>query len=154
MSASSSSEYVFLKCVKQSGKLRIKVTSDGYLKSANTQFPRDLRKEGCCYRVLVEDIKLLRTRGQYFYSVKKRSSILIVSEEDVIISSADLSKIKIHTDDDSDECVICMVDKKQIVFGPCGHYFSCKTCSEKCVLCPICRCAVTDRLDRSLFEQF
>lgn len=35
-----------LKCVKEGSKLRIKIISDGYLNSANCQFPRALRVMG------------------------------------------------------------------------------------------------------------
>jgi Ca-activated chloride channel homolog len=40
-----------LSCVREGGKLRIKVTSEGYDASKNVQFPRSLRAEGASYVV-------------------------------------------------------------------------------------------------------
>ena len=58
--------YVYLQCIKEAGKLRIKVISSGYLQSANTQFPKDIRIEGRKYKVLASDINLIQTRGNIF----------------------------------------------------------------------------------------
>ena len=142
-------DYVYLHCVKEFGKLRIKVISSGYLPSANTQFPRDIRVEGRKYKVLKSDINLIQTRGKYFYSVKKKDKIIIVDSVEEI--TLDLSNIKIHTYEDSKECIICMDSLKQIVFGPCGHFYTCETCSSKVKLCPICRTNITNRINRSDF---
>lgn len=37
------------------------------------------------------------------------------------------------------ECVICMDNKRCMLFMPCRHVVSCKTCSEKLDKCPICK---------------
>lgn len=61
---------VLLKCVREGGKLRIKVISDGYNSDLNVQFPRSIREEGASY--LVEAIELAkngsfyRTSGQIY----------------------------------------------------------------------------------------
>ena len=141
--------YVYLQCIKELGKLRIKVISPGYLQSANTQFPKDIRIEGRKYKVLTSDINLIQTRGKYFYSVKKKDKIIIIENPEEI--KVDLTNIKIHTDDDSQECIICMDNLKQIVFGPCGHFYTCDRCSNKVSMCPICRSSITNRINRSDF---
>ena len=142
-------EYVHLICVKERGKLRIKVTTDGYYKDANTQFPRGIRKQGVKYKVKTSDINLVQTRGKYFYSVKKKSNIIILSDDDIGEEQVhDLSKIKIYTDEDHDNCVICMEVKKDIVFIPCGHFYTCNGCSLKITKCPICRTVISDRINR------
>ena len=146
--------YVYLQCVKEFGKLRIKVISPGYLRNANTQFPKDIRMVGRKYKVLAHDIQLIQTRGKYFYSVKKREKIIIMSEGDVEVVSnnnLDLTKIKIHTDEESDECIICMDTEKQIVFDPCGHLYSCVNCSSKVSKCPICRSVIVNRINKEQF---
>jgi hypothetical protein len=37
---------VFLKCVKEGSKLRIKIISSGFFNEANCQFPKNIRVEG------------------------------------------------------------------------------------------------------------
>lgn len=36
-------------------------------------------------------------------------------------------------------CIICMVNERSVAFIPCGHFGTCKMCSEKITECPICR---------------
>ena len=38
-------------------------------------------------------------------------------------------------------CSLCCTDPKNTVLIPCGHTF-CKTCSEKCIECPVCRSSI------------
>ena len=42
-------------------------------------------------------------------------------------------------DDFADECCICLDASVAITFVPCNHRVTCKRCSEKLKLCPICR---------------
>lgn len=42
---------VQLHCIKEGGKLRVRVLSDGYEKGWNVQFPKNLRVEGATYQV-------------------------------------------------------------------------------------------------------
>lgn len=145
--------YVYLKCVKEGGKLRVKVTSNGYLKEANTQFPKDIRVDGRRFKVRASDINLIQTRGKYFYSVKKKDKITIIDDnEDIDVHlSLDLSKIKIHTDEEITDCVICMENVKEIIFSPCGHFYSCINCSSKVTKCPMCRTVIVNRINRADF---
>jgi len=142
--------YVYLQCVKEFGKLRVKVISPGYLQTANTQFPKDIRLEGRKYRVDVSDINLIQTRGKYFYSVKKKNKICIIENPDIPLD-LDLTNIKIHTDEETLDCVICMDNLKEIVFDPCGHFYTCEKCSSKVKICPICRSNITNRINRKDF---
>ncbi len=57
---------VELHCVREKGKLRIKVLSEGYDGSKNVQFPRGIRAEGARY--VVEELKL--SSNGTFYQVK------------------------------------------------------------------------------------
>ncbi len=56
-------EGVVLTCIKQNGKLRVKVVSEGYDKSFNVQFPRAIRREGSRY--LVEGIEVSKNGSFY-----------------------------------------------------------------------------------------
>lgn len=65
---------VELQCVREGGKLRIKVMSDGYDASKNVQFPRAIRAEGAHYAVealeLSQDGSFYRVRGTIARLVK------------------------------------------------------------------------------------
>lgn len=49
----------------------------------------------------------------------------------------------IEASENDKECIICMTNKKQVVFNPCGHYNTCFECTDKIVKgdkkCPVCR---------------
>jgi hypothetical protein len=43
-------------------------------------------------------------------------------------------------------CTICLVNKRLIAFGPCGHVACCDSCSTKLGKCPLCRSTISFRL--------
>lgn len=133
---------VELICVKEKGKLRIRITSQNYLHSANVQFPRDIREENRMYRVNKNDVSLIMTRGKYFYSVKKANAIQII-ENGVIDANH-----QIFEDEDNADCVICMCAPKNIVFVPCYHFYCCTECSSKLKDCPICRVKIGQKIGK------
>ncbi|WP_254174233.1 vWA domain-containing protein [Planktothrix pseudagardhii] len=53
---SSFEQGVLVECIREGGKLRVRVISDGYNPEFNVQFPRHIREEGVTY--IVEEIKL------------------------------------------------------------------------------------------------
>jgi hypothetical protein len=142
---------VELYCIKEKGKLRVRISTHGYFSDANVQFPRDIRKDGLRYEVISSDIKLITTKGKYFYSVRKKDNIKIITSDTSTSSDKSIKNITIHTDEDNTECCICMTNEKEIVFGPCGHYYSCSECSNKISKCPICRTNISNKIKRSEF---
>lgn len=60
---SSFEQGVLVECIRQGGKLRVRVISDGYNPEFNVQFPRHLREEGVTY--IVEEIKLSANEDFY-----------------------------------------------------------------------------------------
>lgn len=159
---------VMLKCVKEKGKLRVKIVTPGYLSTCNVQFPRDIRIEGRMYKVDKKYISLVTTRGKYFYTVSRpfhvRGNVIQIVEG---VSSADaqaivdehtrsyLETIKDHVlyeDLSSTECCICMSEPKDVVFMPCFHFYCCSGCSERLSKCPICRMPVERKISSSLFS--
>lgn len=145
---------VQLYCVKAGSKLRVRVSSEGYLRNANCQFPRDLRVNGRKYEVDDGAISLITTRGKYFYAVKNRSAIRVLSETEaaVPIPAKPVKKPdQIYTDETMEDCIVCMEKPKEIVFAPCGHFYACDGCSAGMKQCPICRCAITGRIKSSEF---
>jgi Ca-activated chloride channel homolog len=78
---------VELQCVREGGKLRVKVLSDGYDNSKNVQFPRSIRAEGARY--IVEKLEL--TAGG-FYRVSGTMSRLTKPGEVDIFATASRSR--------------------------------------------------------------
>jgi Ca-activated chloride channel homolog len=78
---------VELQCVREGGKLRVKVLSDGYDTTKNVQFPRSIRAEGARY--IVEKLEL--TAGG-FYRVEGAMSRLTKPGEVDIFSTGSRSR--------------------------------------------------------------
>ena len=57
------SKGVIVECVKQAGKLRMRVTSPGFKKTYNCQFPRNIREEGARY--VVDEVREVSGGGFY-----------------------------------------------------------------------------------------
>jgi len=142
--------YVYLTCVKSQGKLRVRITSPGYLTTANCQFPRDLRVEGRTFRVRPAAVKLMTTRNKYYYCVKNAKDIEIVQLAD--IPKLPPPKIKVYQDTEQEECLICYDAAKESVFNPCGHFYTCHACSVRCKTCPVCRHPVVSVIDKNELE--
>lgn len=52
-----------------------------------------------------------------------------------------------ETDDDNEMCVVCNIYKCNIIYEPCGHYYTCSECTQKIMKnnnlkCPICRTVI------------
>jgi hypothetical protein len=138
---------VRLKCVKEAGKLRVRIISSGYYTNANCQFPRDIRCDGGLYRVRPEDIRLITTRGKFYYSIKA-NAVTVVTDYDS--GGTVNAPTNVYEDVDTPDCCICMCVEKEIVFG-CGHLYTCTSCSHRVSHCPICRQHITQRIHRSQF---
>ena len=54
---------VLVQCVKDGGKLRARVVSDGYDPNFNMRFPRDIREEGTLY--VVDEVQEVGGGGSY-----------------------------------------------------------------------------------------
>ena len=44
-------------------------------------------------------------------------------------------------------CVVCMENRRDVVFGQCGHGCCCRSCAPKVTSCPLCREVVTSLLE-------
>lgn len=65
-----SSQTVYLKCVEEGSKLRVRIISPGFFGDANCQFPRALRASNRYFSVPVSSISLARMGSRYVYRVK------------------------------------------------------------------------------------
>lgn len=133
-----SEDLVYLQCVKEGSKLRVKIISPGYYHDSNCSFPRDIRIAGRKYSVPRHAISFSEGPGyKFFYRINKN---YIKIEENVPNLSPNISKV---FEDESSDCIICMSSSKSVVFGNCGHYCSCEDCANKIKnstgKCPVCR---------------
>jgi len=154
---------VILKCVKERGKLRVKIITAGYMHEANCQFPRDIRKEGCYFKAKSLNVRLISTRGKYYYSISRGNVEILGDSPDACefegvrpqdgppaANGDPTANITVFEDDRTNECCICMCEDKNIVFN-CGHLYTCKDCSMSVRNCPICRQKITQRIPKEMF---
>ena len=137
-------EYIYLECIKDGNKLRVRVISSGYFNDANCQFPRAIRLEGRKYRVPKTDVKFVEGAGRkYFYRVSKKN-VEIINVEDVNIK---LELKKIYEDEAEVDCIVCFANEKNVVLVPCGHYCLCNDCGNTLLnttnICPLCRATIS-----------
>lgn len=148
-----SDSVVKLLCVKEGGRLRVKIASPGYAPKANCQFPKCLRREGRVFSVPSSWIRLER-RGTNaaFYSVRASADALNNLATDSL-DELDLTNLRLF--EASADCIICMNDQPstQVVF-PCGHLYLCADCATKTMSrqekrCAICREPILGMIDKS-----
>jgi hypothetical protein len=148
-------DYVLLQCIKEKGKLRVKmISSQPFIKGINCQFPRDIRTEGMYYIVKSPDITL---RGKFYSAMGKNiivCSTFDINEVKVYVNNLfganeKIKPARIFGDDDGSECVVCMYDAKDSIFSPCGHFITCGDCALMCKKCPLCAKNVTCILNRN-----
>ncbi len=138
---------LYLKCVREGSRLRVKILSPGYLNDANCQFPRSMRREGQLYMVDESCVRLVsRGFSTYFYSV--RHPINAIVNDDRIQNSAPLTPDVVYASDGI-ECVICFDNDKCQIIVPCGHYCTCINCVSRLQYCPLCRTRITGSIHSS-----
>jgi hypothetical protein len=151
------SELVYLKCVKEGSKLRIKIISPGFFFEANCQFPKDIRIENRKYSVPLNAISFSEgPNHKFFYRINK-ANINIITEEPTLVRENKLVLLeKIFEDETVTECIICMSNEKETVFAKCGHYTCCELCSmtiyKTTKKCPICRCTIDSVVKRESIQ--
>jgi len=143
--------FVDLVCVKEGNRLRVRITSPGYLLHANCQFPRNIRLEGRHFRAPAQDVRLV-VGSRNFYHVGSRNIQIV--EVPAAIGQEPVGKVKMKIFEDPDEaaCIICTEIPKDTVFAPCGHFHCCSKCAAAVNTCPICRTPVTARINKSQIE--
>lgn len=125
-------DLVTLKCIKENGRLRIKIISPGYASLANCQFPKNIRVENQEYTVPSSDITMADTKGQFFYRIKKNNIKIINNIKNLIVYGEDLT-----------ECAVCMESEYDyVIFVPCGHMATCTTCAPQLKECCLCRALI------------
>ena len=83
----------------------------------------------------------------------KRSNLAILADNQASFNQT-LKKVKKEKDDvsrslealeDAETCTVCLVEKRGVLFLPCGHLVCCGECSERVDECPMCRKVIRKR---------
>lgn len=146
MSSGSSDELTIrLKCVKEGGRIRVRVISPGYNPNANCQCPRDIRVDGKEFEVPVSALSFSDTRGKFFYRIKGK----FIKE----VSGGSVTVDKVF---ESAECVVCLECSPTIIFAPCGHFCSCDECAKSIFnttkKCPMCRATINQLVTKDQLQ--
>ncbi|CAJ2633190.1 E3 ubiquitin-protein ligase SP1-like isoform X2 [Trifolium pratense] len=87
----------------------------------------------------IQYILTWRRQCEMHKRVLKAAAIIKMSEQQPAIR-VQSANIEGKMDDDfSDLCVICIAQKYNVAFVPCGHMCCCTTCSRPLKMCPLCR---------------
>ena len=141
-------DLVELYCVKEGSKYRVRISSPGFIRTANCKCPRDIRGEGKRFTVPRSEIKLIKRTQKYFYSITKGIKEIVNTEGS---EHKDYKNMKMFQDEDEPLCSICMDKEKDIVFDPCLHFYTCSICAAKMKECPMCKTGITARVPKSQF---
>lgn len=142
---------VYLECIREGSKLRMKITSSGFHREANCQCPRNIRIEGMKYSVPSHAVTFTEGPGRKFFYRISGAHIKPV-EGSGTTHSAGVSVDRVFENEVDIDCVICMTNEKNVVFARCGHYVCCEECSMKIFKttkkCPICRSGIDGVIKR------
>lgn len=135
---------VYLECIKEHSRLRVRITSPGYNNQANCQFPRDIRVVGRKFKVPSSAISVAGSEGKGFFYRVKRAHVEQIGEEVVIIPDKIFS---------TGDCALCLSEVADIVIIPCGHMCMCTGCSKEMDVnhikdCPMCRTRITNKIHK------
>ena len=163
-------------CVAEGSRLRVRITSPGYMPGANCQFPRAIREAGAVYHAPAAAVALARSGERYFYRVRAAAIAAGAPAEGAAAgpgadgsgatragADADLVArvrgMRVYGEGDAPECLICMSAVSTRVFYPCGHHCACDACiaalrraapPRGLPLCPLCRTPIQEAVDRAL----
>ncbi|GLD94456.1 hypothetical protein PINS_up003067 [Pythium insidiosum] len=175
------SSQVFLRCMKVSGRLRVRIISSGYCPAANCQFPRAIRREDRVFSVPPSSIRLCsRAGGTSFYRVLQPIEIVQEANGDIVETETSASDgrhepkpsrtkqskkrarteeleapLKVFDIEHEPDCVACLETPKQRICVPCGHFCLCERCLSLLVhpkKCPLCRTPIKSTISPAELE--
>jgi hypothetical protein len=136
---------VSLTCVVEGGRLRVRITSPGYLSTANCQFPRNLRAEGRSFTVPARAVSLVLRGAKAFYRVQAKD---VVEDEAAVAPCLPVVARVYDAGVDDGSCAICLSEARTQVAAPCGHFYV----RSGPVKCAVCRCGVQAFVPRASVE--
>lgn len=93
------------------------------------------------------------SRSQYFYNdLRSISTPTIPSEDCWRQSGPDTNNVVTDTTPkitktsptEASLCKICYNQHMEILFRPCGHLLTCRSCANQLINCPICRSPISE----------
>jgi hypothetical protein len=98
--------------------------------------------------VVIEQIKQMSVTEAIDILKSHELSLNELNDKKLLLALKEIKTFK------SDECVICMEDKPNILFLKCGHICTCSgNCSDNLSKCPICRNVILSKIDSALIHQ-
>lgn len=86
-------------------------------------------------RLTSKSLQVVQRNFQYQYTLESTSQAVNIYGEDTVVdqnNSAELMKEL--------TCVVCITNKRAIMFSDCGHFATCNECTKRLEKkCPICR---------------
>ena len=131
---------VELLCVQEGGRLRVRISTPGYLARANCQFPRALRAPGRRIVVPARAVQLIvPARGRNaFYRVDGRAARVLGDDQQQRQPSHTGPVFAAGTEDGL--CAVCLTEPLACLVAPCGHLCLCEGCAgrgigPRCIIC-------------------
>lgn len=95
-------------------------------------------------KVLYDTYKILSDVLPFFKQLKLFYDQLIKYKNMPIIHAVYSKQIE-NEIKKTQNCVVCMVNQREMVFVPCGHFATCNSCSDKLKICSICNKSITNK---------
>ena len=90
--------------------------------------------------------KKLKLLAAINFSVLSKEELLQLEETVQAVSLKMKKEQERRKGEENQDCCICLENKKDVVFNPCGHYVCCTQCSSSLNICPLCRTKIDGKI--------
>jgi hypothetical protein len=134
-----------VKCFEDDGKLTYRIITPGYCSDAIILLAQNLRKLHREFLVSPRDLRMKNIDGRYVFRVSPSK----IDWTGAFDSPTD-NDLPMPCDDKKLTCWLCKQKKNELlIYIPCGHRFSCESCSEKSVRCEVCHYTIDEKITNS-----
>lgn len=123
-----------VKCFDDDGKLTYRIITPGYCHDSVILLAQNLRKLNREFLVSPKYLRMRKIEDRYVFKIDP-------SKIDWTGAFDDPSKedVPMPSDDKKLVCWLCKQKKTELqIYIPCGHRFSCASCTEKLTICHLC----------------
>jgi len=153
-------DFIHFICAKEGNRLRVHITSPGYDRFANVQFPRDIRAPGRKFKAPVSGLKFSQNSSRKFFFKYTNRNLIEITDEDpsstLIVPESTNVVARVFETEDTSECVVCYDKDYDVVLAPCGHLCLCGWCAQKIYNstreCPMCRSHIDNIVPRDQIQ--
>tara|TARA_B100000073_G_C23716311_1_gene566074 strand:- start:1118 stop:1558 length:441 start_codon:yes stop_codon:yes gene_type:complete len=136
-------------CTKKDDDFSIKIVSKLMFQDIELSFQQNISFEEKNIFLPQKNIQITDKEGNnHIFELNKLDIIEFIDGEETTIT--DLKKI--YENVENEKCLICLENKKDCIFYPCGHYYCCDPCSKLINICPICRNNIVFSLNSKLIN--